>query len=326
MTHPAADLETERAAVTVQRRLTVPFTTWLSDLVRHCGQTERALYVVTPPNARLTRPLGMVMRAPFSHWVVRDVDGHFDALSGRPLTWDGTTFVELEKEARSAADGPESSTLGTVLTLAMTVSHPSAERMVIGLAAEHLTRTLSGTTPTGWGAAEPLTRPWSRREITALCEQCGERSAWLFFHAGPAGGASRTVFGSVRTLPHESQVQELVELVIGYEPGDEPPLDQLGEIVGRATAQFPLESLLALRQEGSPDLTVTPYQTGSAVPVGLAIGPEPLRRVGRGHAFDSPDLAVQVIGGTAPSAWYPLGDGRSAAGHDRLRRLVEHLT
>src|SRR2546423_10623656 len=91
--HPAADRVTDKAAVVIQQRTVVPFTSWVADAIQACGATGRGLQVVTGPEARLTAPLRLVLSGAGCRWIVRHEVGYYDGLSGAVLHWDGSASV-----------------------------------------------------------------------------------------------------------------------------------------------------------------------------------------------------------------------------------------
>jgi hypothetical protein len=83
--------------------------------------------------------------------------------------------------------------------------------------------------------------------------------------------------------------------------------------------------MIALREPARADLTVAPQWPGVPTPVGMAVGPGPVRSLGRSRAVHPPGLRAAVVGGTEPAVWYPLGDDESATAYERLRQLLRHL-
>jgi hypothetical protein len=330
MSHPAVDLLTDHAAVVLQERGTVPFTSWLADAVRLCAESERGLQVVTPPDASITVPLRLALGPPPYRWVVRAPEGPYDGLTGATLTWDGTHYVAIKDEEGAGSFAPAytrtPSPLGSQLILTLEVRHPAAEATVLGGAAELLTQALAGSPPAGWGTAEPVTQLWNRAELTTMCRELAPRPVWLVFTAAPATGASRTIIGTLRISRVMTGVSEETKLFVGYASDEDPPIDGLGEIVSGLTSGQALVSMLVQRVAGPADLTVIPHFVGLPAPVGLAVGPDGVRSIGTERALHPPGLAADAVGGpNAPAVWYPLGDGLSPESHRRFHRLMGHL-
>jgi hypothetical protein len=326
---PAADLVTDHAAIVVQDRPVVPLSSWIADAIRQCGGDGRVLQIVTSSDARITAALRTAMRSEPAQWVARDDGGYYDGLSGVRLMWDGGRFVsDLDDEGKATVAEPftqASDGLRAQLALTLLVRHPMPERMTLGLAAERLTAALTGSPPTGWGATEPLTRPWDRSELTAACRERGSRPTFVVFNGGSGTDAGRAGCGALSVAPRHTDVEETVEMIVVYPPHDDLPLDDLGSLVEIATSGTAFETMVVFRHAGPTDLTVPARWTGFRAPVGLAVGPEQLRGIGRGQALSAPDVRPRIIGGVQPSVWFPLGDGRSVEGFQRLHRLLQHL-
>jgi Family of unknown function (DUF6177) len=332
MSYPGVDLVTDHAAIVVQRRPVVSFTSWIADAMRRCAEEGRVMQIVTPSDARLTRPLRMALRPPSSHWVVRDDGGgYYEGISGVRLRWDDTAFVPdvddhgsgtvAEAFTRAADD------LGVLLTLNVVVRHPAPERTTLGLAVERLVSALTGSSPSGWGPAEPATQPWNRADLTTACRDRGSRPTHLVFVAASVADAAPTALGTIRATPGDAGVEEMAEIVIGYRDARTVPREDLGALIGMATAKVPFDSLLAFREVGPPDLTVLPHWVGLPTPIGVALGPGLVRTVGRNRVFNAEGFRPLAVGGVEPSVWYSVDgdDSDSTDRHERLHRLLQHL-
>jgi hypothetical protein len=333
MTYPAADLVTDDAVVVVQQRPIVPFTSWLADTLRRCVETKRVLQLVTPAHARITRPLRIVLQpAPSANWVVRTDDGYYDGLTGVELAWNGAAFVPdaddggatriADAFVRTPDDLGED---GDVMQLNLLVRYPRWDRTVLGGAVELLSEALCGASPVGWGAAEPVNAVWDRTALTTAVRERGGRRTSVVVHTSPAAGATRAGFATLDVATVDGAVEESISMIVGGSSHDRLGPDELVDLVGRLADRHPLESLIVLRGQGRPDLTVDPRWTGVPAPVGLAIGAGAVRMLGRSRAFSPPEVAATVVGGTDPAAWYALDGAEPAEGYERLQRLLRYL-
>jgi hypothetical protein len=325
--HPAVDLLTERVAVVLQERPVVPLTAWLADAVRACADGGRGLQVVTPPSARLTTPLRFALDGPDTRWVVHDRGGStcYDGLSGRLLHWDGAAFVP------TPADGPGGRVLapefaepgqeaGWQLVLDVRVRHPATTTARLGGALEALCTALTGQPPRGWGTAEPATEPWDAERLTAMARRRAPDPTLLVV----VGGGERQAVGTLRVARTASGVDEAVTLVVGHP--DQVPLDALPEAADAVAGRAVLASMLAQLRPGRVDTTWEPRLRGLPVPVGMAVGPDEVERLGRGRAMAAPVPAVRPLGGERhPAVWFQLGDAGTPAGWEHLTAVLRHF-
>jgi hypothetical protein len=337
--HPAVDAITPKAMVVLQDRPVVAFNQWLTDALRVCGMSGRALQIVTPVTSRLSLPLRLVLTGPGSCWVVRDGDAYYDGLSGRPLRWDGMAFAPVP-EARDYAPrykSPPAEPAGSQLTLTLRVRHGQGE--LLGGVVGHLCQSLIGRAPAGWGTAEPAANLWNLDEMTRLFRHRAPRATWLAVVGGgtaPRGrepqaqqegdGAaepaapSRTVIATMLFSAIQGGVEESVTLAVGFPAGDAPPVSALPTLIGAVAAEHRLTSLFAQLSPGRADLTTEPRWTGAPAPIGMAVGAE--MGVGTGPA----GVSGQQIGDSrSPGLWFDLGDGRSPEGWQRYEQLMHHL-
>jgi Family of unknown function (DUF6177) len=327
--HPAVDVLTGRVAVVLQDRPVVPLTAWLADAVRQCAASGRGLQVVTPPESRLTTPLRFALDGPDTRWVVRDRTGTtcYDGLSGRRLHWDGDAFAPtpagpggggptLAGEFTQAPDAPP----GRQLVLDLRLRHPATATVRLGGALEAVCAALTGEPPRGWGTAEPATEPWDRDELTVFARRRAPEPTLVV----AVGGGGRPAVGTLRVSRAASGVDEALTLVVGG-PG-EPPLDALPEVAQTLATTEPLVSLLAQVHPGRTDATWSPRLAGLPVPVGMAVGPDEVARLGPGHALAAPvPLATRLGDPARPAIWLHLGDGTTPAGWERLTAVLQHF-
>lgn len=319
-THPAVDVVTGRVAVVLQDRPVVPLSAWLADAIRLCAGSGRGLQVVTPPAARLTTPLRFALDGPDTRWVVRDDAGAtcYDGLSGRRLHWDGDAFVPthaVPKLAPEFADPDRPA--GRQLLLEVRLRHPATATARLGGALEVLCAAMTGGPPRGWGTAEPATEPWDRDELTGFARRRAPAPTLLVV----VGGGDRPAVGTTRVSRAASGVDETVTLVVG---GAHP--DAVGRVAEELAAREPLVSLLAQVCPGLADTTWAPRLAGLPVPVGLAVGPEEVARLGLDHALAAPVPVAHPLGDPSrPAVWFHLGDATTPAGWDRLSAVLRHV-
>jgi Family of unknown function (DUF6177) len=322
--HPAVDVVTGRVAVVLQDRPVVPLSAWLADAIRVCAGSSRGLQVVTPPSARLTTPLRLALDGPDTRWVVRDDTGAtcYDGLSGRRLGWDGDAFAPTPT---GPDDGPalapefadRDAPAGRQLLLEVRLRHPATATARLGGALEVLCTALTGEPPLGWGTAEPATEPWDRNDLTAFARRRAPAPTLLVV----VGGGDRPAVGTVRVSRAASGVDEAVTLVVG---GAHP--DALPAVAEELAAREPLVSLLAQSCPGRTDTTWAPRISGLPVPVGMAVGPGEIARLGLDHALAAPVPVAHPLGDpTRPGVWFHLGDGTTPTGWDRLSAVLQHV-
>lgn len=326
--HPSIDIVTDQAAVVIQQRRVVPFTSWLADALLVCGRSDRELQILTPEEARLTAPARLVLAGGGARWVVRHEDGHYDGLTGAVLRWTGEAFTpatDADGNAPVAAPyrTPPADPLGPQLSLTFRTRQPASGGTLLGGAVETLCEALTGAGPRGWGTSEPATRAWRRDELTEVCRDRAPQSTWLVY----VGGGRRPAIGTTVIARTESGIEETTALVIGYGPDEEPPFAALPAAVADLTGGHELIQLFAQIGTGPLDLTTSPRWTGYPTPVGLAVGPETVRDAGLERAENPPGVTAHAIGSARnPAYWYPLTDARPDDAWPRFERLMRHLT
>ncbi|MCX9193777.1 hypothetical protein C3Y87_20835 [Carbonactinospora thermoautotrophica] len=325
MTHPTVDVVTERVAVVLQDRPVVPLTSWLAEAIRLCVESGRGLQVVTPMHSRLTLPLHLALRGPYTGWVVRDGNHHayYDAASGRPLAWNGERFAPTTEAGGPLATGfvRDTATDARQLLLTARVRHPAKADTVLGGPTELLFTRLTGAIPAGWGTSEPATQPWERGSLTRIARRRAPRPSWFVI----VGGGTVPAIGTVMVRRTASGVEEQVSLGVGYR--GELPLGALeplaAELVG---GPHRLVSFLAQVRTGRVDLTVESRFEGLPVPVGLAIGPDGVAERGLSYALAAPAPAVrQLSRAVQPAVWLELGPADRPDGWAVLDQVVAHF-
>jgi Family of unknown function (DUF6177) len=314
VSHPAADALTPKAMIVLQDRPVVPFTTWLAEGLRLCSETGRGLQVVTPPRARITMPLRLVLTGPNSRWVVHADGGYYDGLTGVPLRWDGSAFV-VDPAARAYAPNyttPPTGPVGAQLTVTFRVRHTA--ETALGGAAEQVCRSLTGEPPAGWGTSEPATGVW---DVAGLAEMYSSRVSAAIWLTVVGGGGGRPAVGTMLFSQVDGATEEAVTLVVGYSDPQETPIASLPTIVAALAVEFPLVSCFVQLSPGPADLSTAPRWVGPPAPVGLAVS---------GTAPGPPGIPGQPIGESrSPTMWYSLGDGRRPDGWQRYEQLTGYL-
>ncbi|MBX6767709.1 MAG: hypothetical protein IRY90_11250, partial [Actinomadura rubrobrunea] len=260
------DALTDQAMVVLQDRPVVALHAWLAEALDDCIGSGRTLQLVTPIGARLSLPLRSVVAGRAAQWVVRDGDGYYEGLTGRPLQWNGATFVPVP-EARDYAPGYTSrptAPIGAQLSLIYRSQHGPAR--VLGGAANRLLQLLTGKGPVGWGPAEPLAHPWQPDRFTEYAR--GRPSARLIVMGdGPRPAQAVCEF----TAADAGVVIEVTTVTVGYGGDDPPPLQHLPSLVGALAADQPVVSLFVQLVPGRVDLTTEPRWMGAPGPVALAV-------------------------------------------------------
>ncbi|TWV56252.1 hypothetical protein FRZ03_05055 [Streptomyces misionensis] len=323
---PAVDVLTESTAVVLADRPVLPLTTWLSAVLRAAAASGRAVHLVTPHHVRLTLPLRMALGGLPNRWVVQNpAGGYYDGLSGAELAWRGGTFAP-SKTPTTVADIFSENVRPTTerrLTVALRTVHSPDADLVLGAALETAWRHLTGTSPIGWGTAEPINLPWSPRQLTDLARSRSPEPT----HALVIGTPDRPAVASHRTSRTEAGVAEDATLSIGYPTAGQVPLDTIEPLAAELVDSHGLTTMLTTVTAAGADLTLAPLLTAPPVPVAFTLGARDVRAIGLTHARHPP-LAVRPVRlGTAadPALHYPLGDGTDASAWSALQALAAHL-
>jgi len=342
--HPAADRVTERAVLVTQDRPVVPFSSWLADAAVHAGR-DRVLQLRTPRSARLTLSAWTAVTNAHGMWVVQDGDGgHYDGMTGLPLSWDGRNgFVRhlpdppskrRRKPVGRVPEGPVPAFLdepptGTHLEVRLSTVHPADEEPRIGGGAEILAECLSGPPPAAWDLHEPLTRPWDpARMLNSARHRAPER---LLLHFAGPWEQGHPYVGRIGLTWAGDVLSEEVTMLVGLEPGAEgQSLARLAEAVEVLGERDLLDTLWARRFVGRPDTTHEPTWRGLGSALGIGIGPRRAESVGL-RATESGPLPGTPFGPPEHrSVWYPalgdVDDPRRAmrALRAQWRHLAEH--
>jgi hypothetical protein len=319
------DLLTDRAAVVIQGRPVIAATTWLTDVVRNAARTGRELQIITPPGTRLTFPARTLLDGMPSRWVVSDpACGYYDGLSGAVLHWHEGRFTHVAADGPRIADAfrPRPDAEGErQLLLSIRTVHPADEHLVLGNALEQAWHTLTGAPPAGWATAEPVSVPWSPRQLTDLARTRAQRS--LPTWAVAVGAPDRPAIATVRTARTHLGVEEHITLAIGYRADQSAPVDTIPELAESLAARHNLATMIVQLRTARSDLTTPAHHEPSPVPLSFTLGPDAVADLGRDdHAF-----APVRLGPAARSALhYTLGDGTDLAAWQRLRQINDSLS
>ncbi|WP_269859405.1 DUF6177 family protein [Streptomyces sp. RPT161] len=327
---PAVDVLTDRVAVVIQNRPVVPMTSWLSDTLRACITSGRALQIVTPPDARLSLPTRTALTGLPNRWVIRDPNGtYYDGLSGAQLHWNDGAFTLVpapsgETPIAHAFTTPDAAHAGEgQLLLSFTTCHPATDDLLLGGALESAWRTLTGAPPAGWATAEPVNLPWSRPDITRLARHRAPDDTWITTVGSPDCPAIATM----RVSRTEDGVEEDITLAVGYRKGQEIAEGELASLAGELVTNHNLRSLLAQHRTARCDLTVPPHVEGIPTPFAFALGPQPVEDAGPAHASRPPlPTPPQPLGPPdRPGLYYRLDTADATAGWKSLEQLTRHL-
>ncbi|HEY8555812.1 MAG TPA: DUF6177 family protein, partial [Actinomycetes bacterium] len=103
-------------------------------------------------------------------------------------------------------------------------------------------------------------------------------------------------------------------------------LDTLPEAAEAVAERVALVSMLAQLRPGRADTTWEPRLRGLPVPVGMAVGPEEVARLGLDHALSAPAPAARPLGHDRhPAVWFHLGDPTTPAGWEHLTAVLRHF-
>lgn len=315
---PGADRVTTESVVVEQGRAVLGLSTWLVDAAVAATSSGRLLQVVTPADTRITYPLELLFAEGGAQWVVRDGAGGFrDGFLGLPVGWNGLRFVPLD--GRVPDPDPARDPAAGSIEVQITTLHPASHDLRLGASTEAAALALTGAQPRGWGTAEPVTQPWSTRQVTEICHDRSPQPTALVVVAGEPGSR---VLGRLRTERVTSGVVEEVRLAgpaaaaVGQDAIDGLVEDLAGTARSMIVAVHPVRA--AGTRPAEVSLPATPY--------GILIGPSVLSARGVDHARLAPASAVRVLGRRSgdPACWCRL-DGEPGAAFDRLGAVLRHF-
>lgn len=313
--HPAADRATPEALVVEQDRGVVPLSTWLADAAVAATATSRVLQVLTPGHSRLSYPLELLLRDSGGHWVVRESAGperFRDGLTGFALRWSGVRFV-TDLNARPpdvSAAQPGSGDLEVQIT----TLHPADSALELGASTGAAVRALTGGAPAGWGVAEPVTQPWSPREVTAHCRERSPSPTRLVVIAPGMVGqlhVERVDTGVLETIRFSGPVAGTV---------GQAAIEALaGEVASTA------RSMIVAAHPGRLYGQRASLPTPPALPYGILLGHPVLAKRGLGHAQATPAAQVSILGqGARQACWCRLDTGPGQP-YELLTAVLTHF-
>ncbi|UMP00720.1 DUF6177 family protein [Amycolatopsis sp. EV170708-02-1] len=309
--HPGAWARaTPEAIVVEQFRDVVPASTWLIDAARTAVESGRALQLVTGARSGLTFPMESLLGDAGAGWVVRDENGgHRDGFLGLPLDWNGSRFVP-EKGATIPPPRKYSPGSGD-LEVRITTPFPAGEPLKLGRSTDTAMRALTGTGPTGWGVAEPVTEPWSVSGISAHCTRRAPASAIV---------VGEGVTGRLQVSQGDDVVVEEVRLS-GPAAGsvDTRRIEDLAaECAG--TVRRMIVGAAPGRTEGVRSAIPAP----PALPYGVLFGHELVSAAGIAHAHRTPAARVRLLGAGDRKAVWCRFDGGASAPFEQLTDILHH--
>lgn len=260
----------------------VGHTQWLAKAISEAKRGGHGLALVTPETTRITRSLARLMFVLGFMWVVDDGTGdpYLGLLGRRVEEIDGEYFGADEFVPRYSR--PDSiDDRGGVLVRAE-VLRPRRFRPKVGHLTEAVTRSISGGLPLGWGVQEPVTQPWSVKDISSTYSK--EAAAGHFLHfVGPMPQGSEApqerLAGTLEIQKPRNGVVEYVEAAC-VQPGPWDAERKAG--FARAMHEQSVRWATAFHTVGGDPTIVPPFWLGQPVPVVAVFGREALK----GHDVD----------------------------------------
>jgi hypothetical protein len=309
--HPAADRETPEAVVVEQDRRVVPLSGWLADAAVTAVRGGRVLQVLTPARSRITYPLELLITDGHAEWVVRDgVEQFRDGITGAPLRWNGARFVATGNAAPPVA--PQSGSLEVQIT----ALHQASDALQLGLSSEAAMHALVGDPPSGWGVAEPVTEPWSPRELTRHCHERSPEPTTVVI----VGGEGAAV-GSLEVTRVDTGVRERLRLAgpASTAVGQEAIEDLAAAVAGKT------RSMIVASHPGRLDGLRWSTPTLPALPYGILIGHQAVQQRGIEHARSAPAARVRMLGIDRRQACWCRLDGGPKAPYELLTDVLRHF-
>ncbi|MFC3452997.1 DUF6177 family protein [Amycolatopsis speibonae] len=309
---PAADIETAEAIVVEQFRSVVSASPRLLGAARAAAASGRLLQVVTSEHSCLTYPLELLLGEGRCEWVIRDSrGGHRDGTRGFPLHWNGSRFAHEPDATAAAPVGPVPGS--GALEVRITTLHGDGAALRLGKAVETVTSALGGGEPAGWGAAEPVTEPWSAATLTKLCRDRLPARAEVIV-TGPG------VVGRLRARKVGAGVLEEVEL--SGPPAGTVPREAVEALAAEA-AGF-ARMMVVAAHPGRPDGLRVSGPTPPALPYGVLIGHEMVARNGVPHAERTPAARVAILDDVGHQAAWCRLDGGQRLPYEQLAAILHH--
>jgi hypothetical protein len=316
--HPAAGRAGDALVVELDRRV-VPLSPWLAHAAVAAQEGGRPLQLVTAADSRLTYPLEVMLTEGGGQWVVRR-GGHFrDGFTGAELRWAGDRFRPAVGAASTAdpvwLDAPPGS---GGLEVQISTLHRPGQVPVAGAGAESAMRALTGAAPAGWGVAEPVTQPWSRRELTAHCRGRAPAPTALVV---VGGDGDRTTVGVLRVERTDAGVLERTRLA-------GPPSGAVGQEAVDGLAAEVADTARSMIVAVHPARSGGTLPTGPslpALPYGILFGSRMVAERGVAHALAAPAASVRVLGAADSRAVWCRLDTPDAAPFEVFTAVLRHF-
>lgn len=296
--HPAADRATPEALIVEQDRTVVPLSTWVADAAVEATATGRVLQVLTPAHSRITYPLELLLRDAGGQWVVWEGRERFrDGLNGFQLRWSGVRFV-TDLDARPP-DPPDPQPGSGDLELQVSTLHEAAESLELGASTVAVFQALTGAEPAGFGVAEPVTQPWSPREVSAFCRDRSPMPTQLVVNGGG-------LLGQLHVARVDTGVHERIR-VSGPAAGtvDQSVIERIAVTVAGYA-----RSMVVAAHPGRSGGLRSNEPTMPALPYGILIGNPVIAKHGMAHAQATPGAKVAFLGpATRQACWCRLDAG-----------------
>ncbi len=302
--HPAADGETPAAVIVDKDRTVVGLSRSIIDMAVTAQRSGRVFQLVTPGYSRLTYPLELTMTDGLGQWVVRDADGagFRDGLTGDTLRYDGARFVSDPDVGVTPPRTDLPPHVGSVALQIETLHQPSDE-LVLGASTAAAWRALTGSDPLGWGIAEPVSQPWSRRELTSMARSRAPEPTSMVVVGGER---DRAALGMLTVERISTGVVERLRCS-GPAAGavDQQDIEVLvDEVAGSARSM-----LLAVHQHRVDGLRDS-VPSMPPLPYGLLLGHRVIAGSGLDHALAAPAPRLRLAGrGRRQAVWVSPGRG-----------------
>jgi hypothetical protein len=277
----------------------------------------RLLQIVTPADSRLTYPLELMLGEGGSQWIVRSGAGFREGFTGAPMGWTGSRFSPVDGPIPEP-DHTRDPGLGSMEVQISTV-HPAAAGLELGTSTVASTHAMTGTEPAGWGAAEPVTEPWSARDVTAFCRDRAPDPTSLVV---VAGGRGSQVVGRLHVRRVTAGVLEEVRLAgPAASAVGQGAIEQLAaDLAG--TARSMIVSVHPIRADGTRPAEPSP----PSVPFGMLVGHAVVAERGAEYACFAPASSVRMLRGRKgmPACWCRF-DGGPDEPYLQLAAVLRHF-
>lgn len=328
---PHLDGVTEHVLVVEQPRPRVGLSTAIAGAVAEAAATGRELVLITPPWTRLTFALELALSGAGTRWVVRTGDQFHDGFTGLGVRWERTRFVDDEPDVTGIPESrrtvaavlsedvppawwhlPPIDLAGTTpgtLRVTATTLHPATDALELGAGFGALAEGLTGP-PRGWGVAEPVTQPWSPRELTRHLRGRMPRASVTVL----GGSVSDPILGLLAVQRVDTGVREELTVAVGARRA--PPEGFL-ELLVRQVAATGVRVMAVFWQPGPGGV----YRGGGGLPAAVPLGvyltdPDGLAA---GGSLALGAGIVPMPAGHGQGGWLPFG------GPDPFGQLAEVL-